>query len=163
MPEDCGICLDPLDDGLAVQLRPCLHHFHSRCIFTWNLASPTCPLCRGPAARIGDDLPALLEGFLEQQAALMALDRAQDLQVQEALNRRRRDEDRLRVRRRDDADRLRRWRTSKRRVCAILKGYALVKKSARSPADRGFVRALDSRARALEELRDDLRVKISGA
>ncbi|KAL6653331.1 hypothetical protein ACP70R_008909 [Stipagrostis hirtigluma subsp. patula] len=47
-PEDCAICLGPLEDGEWFSVMPlCRHEFHRVCIAKWLLAyNNTCPLCR---------------------------------------------------------------------------------------------------------------------
>jgi len=47
-PDECTICLDPVDDNdVTVELQ-CEHKFHSACITEWLQKELTCPNCRSP-------------------------------------------------------------------------------------------------------------------
>ena len=50
-PEECGICMEPLNEPVA-QLN-CSHKFHKDCICQWFRGSErrkfTCPMCRAPS------------------------------------------------------------------------------------------------------------------
>ena len=48
---ECSICLDDILEGAEVDLL-CGHSFHTRCLQTWLLRSPTCPLCRRGIAEV---------------------------------------------------------------------------------------------------------------
>ena len=42
----CAICKGEIFVGEKVKRLPCLHHYHSDCIFPWLKIKNTCPLCR---------------------------------------------------------------------------------------------------------------------
>jgi hypothetical protein len=42
----CPICLEDYVDGVEVVDLPCSHLFHHKCIETWAITHPECPLCR---------------------------------------------------------------------------------------------------------------------
>lgn len=42
----CPICLEDYVDGVEVVDLPCSHLFHHKCIETWAINHPECPLCR---------------------------------------------------------------------------------------------------------------------
>lgn len=42
----CPICLEDYVDGVEVVDLPCSHLFHHKCIETWAISHPECPLCR---------------------------------------------------------------------------------------------------------------------
>ena len=42
----CSICLEEFVSGTKAVRLPCLHEFHDKCILTWLLSRPSCPLCR---------------------------------------------------------------------------------------------------------------------
>lgn len=42
----CSICLEDYVDGVEVVDLPCSHLFHHKCIETWAINHPECPLCR---------------------------------------------------------------------------------------------------------------------
>ena len=50
-PEECGICMEPLNEPVT-QLN-CRHKFHKDCICQWFRGSErrkfTCPMCRAPS------------------------------------------------------------------------------------------------------------------
>ena len=41
----CSICLDNYAPGDVLIQLPCHHDYHERCISTWLVRHPTCPLC----------------------------------------------------------------------------------------------------------------------
>lgn len=44
---DCAVCLESFRSGDSCRLLPsCMHSFHSRCIDSWLLKTPVCPICR---------------------------------------------------------------------------------------------------------------------
>ena len=43
--QECPICCEPLTKDL-VETVPCKHHFHRRCLGSWNARSDNCPVCR---------------------------------------------------------------------------------------------------------------------
>jgi hypothetical protein len=43
--ENCPICIMEFSGEKVLRLR-CEHKFHSQCIRDWNLANPSCPVCR---------------------------------------------------------------------------------------------------------------------
>lgn len=44
---DCAVCLENFKMGDKCRLLPnCRHSFHVRCIDSWLLKTPVCPLCR---------------------------------------------------------------------------------------------------------------------
>ena len=45
----CSICLENIFDN-QLQLLPCAHAFHRRCIARWTHEQPNCPECRLPLA-----------------------------------------------------------------------------------------------------------------
>ncbi|GAV63020.1 zf-RING_2 domain-containing protein, partial [Cephalotus follicularis] len=46
-PVDCAVCLENFKSGDKCRLLPnCNHSFHSRCIDSWLLKTPICPICR---------------------------------------------------------------------------------------------------------------------
>lgn len=42
--EECGICLDPLNDNVWEHVE--IHRFHGICIMDWVKDKPSCPICR---------------------------------------------------------------------------------------------------------------------
>ncbi|XVE54940.1 hypothetical protein DITRI_Ditri03aG0121900 [Diplodiscus trichospermus] len=49
-PVDCVVCLENFMKGDKCKLLPnCKHSFHSQCIDSWLLKTPTCPICRTSA------------------------------------------------------------------------------------------------------------------
>ncbi|XP_008793870.2 RING-H2 finger protein ATL39-like [Phoenix dactylifera] len=49
-PIDCAVCLESFKMGDRCRLLPaCKHSFHARCVDTWLLRSPVCPICRASA------------------------------------------------------------------------------------------------------------------
>ncbi|XP_022735984.1 RING-H2 finger protein ATL56-like [Durio zibethinus] len=49
-PVDCVVCLENFRKGDKCKLLPnCKHSFHSQCINSWLLKTPTCPICRTSA------------------------------------------------------------------------------------------------------------------
>ncbi|KAF5175540.1 Ring-h2 finger protein [Thalictrum thalictroides] len=49
-PVVCAICLENLKVGDRCRLLPrCKHSFHSQCIDSWLLKTPSCPICRTSA------------------------------------------------------------------------------------------------------------------
>ncbi|KAL2478483.1 RING-type domain-containing protein [Forsythia ovata] len=46
--EECCICLNKPCVGEEILILPCLHTYHSKCIFDWLMKSKLCPLCRKP-------------------------------------------------------------------------------------------------------------------
>ncbi|KAL0905040.1 hypothetical protein M5K25_027211 [Dendrobium thyrsiflorum] len=48
---DCAVCLSPFYPRDDLRLLPsCRHAFHLKCIDLWLQSTPSCPLCRSPAA-----------------------------------------------------------------------------------------------------------------
>ncbi|CAA7022191.1 unnamed protein product [Microthlaspi erraticum] len=44
---DCVVCLDGLRQGQWCRMLPgCGHVFHRKCVDSWLLKAPTCPICR---------------------------------------------------------------------------------------------------------------------
>ena len=43
---ECGVCFDPLSEGVAITRLPCGHMYHVNCIIGWLLQNCTCPECR---------------------------------------------------------------------------------------------------------------------
>lgn len=41
----CSICLCDFDEGDAMTILPCRHHFHPECVGQWLKKSKRCPLC----------------------------------------------------------------------------------------------------------------------
>lgn len=47
---DCAVCLERFEMGERCRLLPsCKHSFHARCVDSWLLTTPRCPICRTPA------------------------------------------------------------------------------------------------------------------
>ena len=42
----CPICTEPINEGQNINILPCNHFFHSRCIRPWLRQNITCPMCR---------------------------------------------------------------------------------------------------------------------
>ena len=42
----CPICTEPISEGQNINILPCDHFFHSRCIRPWLRQNITCPMCR---------------------------------------------------------------------------------------------------------------------
>ncbi|KAM7472851.1 hypothetical protein LguiA_011034 [Lonicera macranthoides] len=46
---DCAVCLDNFNDGDFFRRLPaCNHIFHVKCVDSWLIKKPNCPLCRSP-------------------------------------------------------------------------------------------------------------------
>lgn len=49
-PVDCAVCLENFKVGDKCRLLPfCKHSFHARCVDSWLLKTPICPICRTSA------------------------------------------------------------------------------------------------------------------
>ncbi|KAK4716076.1 hypothetical protein R3W88_014414 [Solanum pinnatisectum] len=46
LTEKCSICMSRYLPGSKAYNMPCKHSFHSGCIETWLLKTPSCPICR---------------------------------------------------------------------------------------------------------------------
>ncbi|KAG5605093.1 hypothetical protein H5410_026585 [Solanum commersonii] len=46
LTKNCSICMSKYLPGLEAYNMPCNHSFHSGCIATWLLKTPSCPMCR---------------------------------------------------------------------------------------------------------------------
>ena len=44
--EKCVICYENFEDEEEVKSLPCIHLFHSDCIYTWLKDTPSCPICK---------------------------------------------------------------------------------------------------------------------
>jgi len=53
-PDECGICMDPLEIQRHALLQPCRHEYHLECIASWFAGSgrQECPYCRARVDRI---------------------------------------------------------------------------------------------------------------
>ncbi|KAF8017479.1 hypothetical protein BT93_H2604 [Corymbia citriodora subsp. variegata] len=67
---ECAVCLSEFEDGEAARLLPkCKHTFHVDCIDMWFHSHSTCPLCRSPVERVGEDFVAIaVPGFDRAEA-----------------------------------------------------------------------------------------------
>ena len=46
-PDECSICMNPINDGRPIGIIPCTHQFHRDCIQGWvDGGNNTCPMCR---------------------------------------------------------------------------------------------------------------------
>ena len=45
-PDDCAICLLPINLGDPTSVTPCFHTFHFPCLNIWTRTRNTCPTCR---------------------------------------------------------------------------------------------------------------------
>lgn len=64
--DTCAICLDKFYRRQKIRILPCVHEFHMKCVDTWLLHRPICPLCKLnvlEAQRFG--------GFLQQTPSLV--------------------------------------------------------------------------------------------
>ena len=43
---ECCICCDEYIEGTTLQLLPCHHVMHVKCLKNWYLKNPSCPMCR---------------------------------------------------------------------------------------------------------------------
>lgn len=46
---ECRVCLDDLAAEDEIVRLPCMHYAHTRCMETWLIRFPTCPVCRTDA------------------------------------------------------------------------------------------------------------------
>jgi len=46
--DECCICLNRPAAGEEISFLPCSHAYHSKCIITWLLRNPICPVCYQP-------------------------------------------------------------------------------------------------------------------
>ncbi|CAI0398810.1 unnamed protein product [Linum tenue] len=69
--EYCVVCLEKLAVGESCRLLPnCSHCFHARCIDSWLLQTPVCPICRAGVDVVaspvsGSDSGELVSGLVE--------------------------------------------------------------------------------------------------
>ena len=46
MADECGICLERLDEKPVISATSCEHRFHDGCLSEWLTSNASCPLCR---------------------------------------------------------------------------------------------------------------------
>jgi hypothetical protein len=49
--EECVICIEKMNQGSKKYKLYCNHCYHKKCIITWLIEKPTCPLCNLPIQR----------------------------------------------------------------------------------------------------------------
>ncbi|KAK9113796.1 hypothetical protein Syun_020593 [Stephania yunnanensis] len=71
-PVDCAVCLENFSMGDRCRLLPlCKHSFHARCVDSWLLKTPICPICRTSTAEFKGGKKVLLgDGSGQQQSGL---------------------------------------------------------------------------------------------
>jgi hypothetical protein len=47
-PENCSVCLEPIDPTKNIATTACGHIFHASCLFRASQSCNACPLCRAP-------------------------------------------------------------------------------------------------------------------
>lgn len=43
---ECCICFEEYNDGMIMEMLPCNHVIHTKCLHEWYHKSITCPICR---------------------------------------------------------------------------------------------------------------------
>lgn len=47
---ECAVCLESFEPGVKCRMLPvCKHSFHARCLDSWLVRTPACPVCRTTA------------------------------------------------------------------------------------------------------------------
>jgi E3 ubiquitin-protein ligase RNF115/126 len=52
---ECTICIDEMHLGDEVTVLPCKHWFHGECVILWLKEHNTCPICRTPIEKRGEN------------------------------------------------------------------------------------------------------------
>lgn len=52
---ECTICIDEMHLGDEVTVLPCKHWFHGECVVLWLKEHNTCPICRAPIEKRGEN------------------------------------------------------------------------------------------------------------
>ncbi|KAH8742983.1 hypothetical protein F5883DRAFT_50461 [Diaporthe sp. PMI_573] len=52
---ECTICIDEMNLGDEVTVLPCKHWFHGECVVLWLKEHNTCPICRTPIEKRGEN------------------------------------------------------------------------------------------------------------
>jgi hypothetical protein len=52
---ECTICIYEMNLGDEVTVLPCKHWFHGECVVLWLKEHNTCPICRTPIEKRGEN------------------------------------------------------------------------------------------------------------